>query len=214
MKTRIPATVLLVVTLIAYGREQKDEPAVEFKRVSLDETMAQLRLYPSYSYLQYVAMILARNENRSDEIAGEIERMIGRENRWEEARNRRQQVDLFSIFTGALAVQESLQLDTMRGGGRGRMPAEMMKGKPAPSKSTPKGGPVNKGKMKILEKMRPDQVSVVSLPGPTIKSHPWEQMLAGKKPAISSLARCVPENFYLVEFRSIAKMLEAMETSD
>ena len=61
MKTRIPATVLLVVTLIAYGREQKDEPAVEFKRVSLDETMAQLRLYPSDSYLQYVAMILARD---------------------------------------------------------------------------------------------------------------------------------------------------------
>src|SRR5438132_4520089 len=182
MKTRILATILLLVGLVIYGREQKEQPAVEFQKWTLNGTMAQLRLYPSDSYLQYVAMILARNENRSDEIAGEIERMIGRENRWEEARNRRQQVDLFSIFTGALAVQESLQLDTMRGGGRGRMPAEMMKGKPAPSKSTPKGGPVNKGKMKILEKMRPDQVPVASLTGPTVKSHPWEQMLAGKKP--------------------------------
>src|SRR6266851_1388482 len=168
MKTRIPATVLLVVTLIVYGREQKDEPAVEFKRVSLDETRAQLRLYPNDTYLQYVAMILARNENRSDEIAGEIERMIDRGNRWEESMGRRGRVDLFSIFTGALAVQESLQLDTMRGGGRrGRMPAEMMKGKPVPNMGTPKGRPVSKDKMKILEKMRPDQVSVASLTGPT-----------------------------------------------
>src|SRR6266852_5438097 len=99
MKTRIPATVLLVVTLIAYGRDQKDEPAVEFKKVSLEETIAQLRLYPNDSYLQYVAMILARNENRSDGVAVEIERMIGRANGWEEPGGRREQVDLFSIFT-------------------------------------------------------------------------------------------------------------------
>jgi hypothetical protein len=266
MKIRIPATLLLLVTLVIYGREPKDKPAVEFKKVSLDETMAQLRLYPNDSYLQYVAMILARNENRSDEIAGEIERMMGRDSRWEEAMDRRHQVDLFSIFTGALAVQESLQLDTMRGDRRSRgMPAAIMKGKPAPSKDTSKDMPPPKladtptpGQTEAMKKRivtqykpltpeqrkeelrripesfrenivkilkeegigipedpRPDQIiSVASLTGPTIKSHPWEQMLSGKKPSISSLARCVPEDFYLVEFRSIAKMLEAMETSD
>jgi hypothetical protein len=57
-------------------------------------------------------------------------------------------------------------------------------------------------------------VPVASLQGPAVKSHPWEQMLAGRKPAISPLAYDVPEDFYLVEFRSLAKLLDALDASD
>ena len=82
---------------------------------TLDEALQQLRLYPKDAYLQYVALQLARRENRVDKIARQVDGILGNEEG-----NRRDQVDLFSIFTGALAVQESLQLDTMRGGLRGR----------------------------------------------------------------------------------------------
>src|SRR5207253_3640643 len=57
-------------------------------------------------------------------------------------------------------------------------------------------------------------VPVTRLSGPEIKSHPWEKMLGGKKPAISSLAQSVPENFYLVEFRSLSKLLDALDAGD
>ena len=65
-----------------------------------------------------------------------------------------------------------------------------------------------------LEKRRQEIVAVADLAGPTIQSHPWEKMLAGRKPEISPLARSVPKDFYLVEFRSLTKMLEAMDVSD
>src|SRR5262245_61206599 len=129
MKTRILSTALLLVTLVIYGRETTNEPAVEFKKWTLDEAMAQLRLYPNDSYLQYVAMILARNESKTEAVATEIEMRMGQNDRWQEGR--RDQVDLFSIFTGALAVQESLQLDTMRGDRRpGRQLRPFEKGSP------------------------------------------------------------------------------------
>jgi hypothetical protein len=258
MKTRILATLLLIAGLVIYGREQKVEQAVEFKKVSLDETMAQLRQNPNDSYLQYVAMILARNENRGNDIASEIEFMVGRADAWDASMGRRSQVDLFSIFTGALAVQESLQLDSMLGDRRRQGwfqsqppmtkglpksalknepnlkmdmkdrgpvsgPGPVSKDKPAPKVNPPvykDKGPPTKGHFEPQfsdpRVVQPDRgpVSVASLTGPTVKSHPWEQMLAGRKPEISRLARCVPEDFYFVEFRSVAKMLEAMEISD
>jgi hypothetical protein len=74
---------------------------------ALQEALAQLRLCPGDSYLQFVALQLARRENCLAQVADELEVAIGP--------YRAAAVDLFSIFTGALAVQESLQLDTMRG---------------------------------------------------------------------------------------------------
>ncbi len=59
---------------------------------------------------------------------------------------------------------------------------------------------------------RPVQVS--TLTGPTIKSHPWEKMLAGRKPDISALARAVPEDFYFAEFRALTRLLDAFEAGD
>src|SRR5713226_668445 len=88
---------------------------------TIDEAMAQLRLYPRDAYLQYVALQLARREQREDEIARQIEQFLGDEVR-QQRNQRANRADLFNIFTGALAVQESLQLDTMRGERARRQP--------------------------------------------------------------------------------------------
>ncbi len=259
----------------------------------LDEALAQLDLYPQDSYLQYVALQLARRENRTDEIAAKLEKSIFGANTRQERRN---SIDLYSIFTGALAVQESLQLDTMRGERPGSFvgstPPEVepieppvqsvavptvtpkSKGKKRPTprrkKSTSTktkavavkpipvlvapvsagvpggvpGGVPNEGENQDVKTAQPkayedyeremrearentrkaeqaarevrrrEIVPITSLTGPTIQGHPWEKMLAGRKPEVSPLANFIPEDFYFVEFRSLNKLLEAVETSD
>ncbi len=293
----------------------------------LDEALAQLELYPQDSYLQYVALQLARRENRTDEIAAKLEKTIFGATT---SQDRRNSIDLYSIFTGALAVQESLQLDTMRGERPGSFAtatpttAESTEPppppRPTPTKRSTKGAklirvsggvlqgsairkvqptypPIAKaaraqGAVQVqvvisekgnvigakavsghpllkdvsvsaarqwkfkptefqdkpvkvqgiltfnytltddddkpvpanepspaldkaaLEQRRKEIVAITSLTGPTIQGHPWEKMLAGRKPDISPLAHFVPEDFYFVEFRSLNKLLEAAETSD
>src|SRR5215813_3043448 len=89
---------------------------------TLEEALAQLRLYPHDAYLQYVALQLARRENRLDnEVAEQLRRISGDEPIIR-ANGRRDSVDLFSLFSGALAVQESLQFDAMRSGLTGDEP--------------------------------------------------------------------------------------------
>src|SRR5919199_1152134 len=81
-----------------------------------DEVMAQLRVYPRDPYLQYVALQLARRENRLAAAGDEVAQVAGLgDDRRQRSAQRRDRVDLFSVFSGALAVQESLQLDSMRG---------------------------------------------------------------------------------------------------
>jgi hypothetical protein len=142
-----------------------------------EEALEQLKLYPNDPYLQYVALQLGRREGPWSTTVSEVERLA--------AVNRRDQVDLFGVFTGALAVQESLQLDRMRPGPdrRDEPPARAI-------------------------------IDIATLRGPTIKSHPWKQMLGDKKPDISPLSRMVPEDFYFVEFRSLNKMLDVLDAGD
>jgi hypothetical protein len=168
----------------------QERPGAPARPWSVDEALAQLKLYPRDPYLQYVAMQLARRDGRSQEVVQTIEHLLGNQV-WQQRNERIAEVDLFSIFTGALAVQESLQLDAMRGE---RQRGNSWNRKP----SDPRKGPVN----------------VADLTGPTIKSNPWEQMLAGRKPDLSPLEQCVPEEFYLAEFRSLNKLLEALDGSD
>jgi hypothetical protein len=101
-----------------------DEPADEneAKKYSkpLTDALAHLHLHPRDPYLQYVVLQLARRENQFEEVSHEVQRLMGLEDR----RGRRQNVDLFSLFSGALAVQENLQLDTMRGERAGRRTIE------------------------------------------------------------------------------------------
>src|SRR5579863_120985 len=203
MNFRIGATLcgltasILLSGGIRHSRAADDKPAPgERARTSftLDEALGQLQLYPKDPYLQYVALQLARREKRVDEIAGIIDRIAGtgpRANRT----GRRGDVDLFSIFTGALAVQESLQLDTIRG--------QRMSG----------GGPANNDQA-ALEKRRAESIDMAALKGPSTKGHPWDEMLAGKKPDVGSLSRKVPDDFFFAEFGSLNKLLDVLDSGD
>ena len=154
-------------------------PAKSKHAWKLDEASEQLQIYPHDPYLQYVVLQLARRENRLEAFARDVARITS-----EQSRNR---VDLFSTFTGALAVQESLQLDRMR------VPPRRRPGQEPP---------------------RPEIIDIVKLHGPEIKSHPWKKMLGDKKPDIDALARMVPEDFYFVQFRSLNKMLDVLDSGD
>jgi hypothetical protein len=146
---------------------------------TFEEAMAQQQLYPDDVCLQYIAMKVAQRQglNPVDTIS-----------EWQQLRNRAQVrfegVDLFTIFSGSLAVQESLQLDAMQD--RRAERAE------------------EQGKT----------VAISTLTGPTVKSHPWQEMLGDRKPEISPLASFVPEDQYYITFRSVSKMLDLIETGD
>jgi len=166
-------------------------PAKTAQAWSYDEAMQQMRLYPSDVYLQYVALQLGRNQGKADEVAEEIRNLNRRRRRTWSGQER--EVDLFALFTGALAVQEALQLDTMR------IEDGLLNGEPAG--------------------LREENVTISHLQGPNIKSHPWGKMLAaqrlaGKEPQVSPLALCVPEDQYFVLFKSLTKLLEGVEVGD
>lgn len=243
-------SLVLLLNITALPQAARSAPAW-----TLEEAMAQLEMYPQDSYLQYVALQLARRAEKTEETAQRMERLLFGQNLMSGNAERQNQVDLFSIFTGALAVQESLQLDTMRGevAGSARpliqseppLPIEETKPKRAKTKpAATKKASAKTSKAKSKKPQTPDRVPMVavedraqeigdaatqraaleqrrkeilplaSLTGPTVQSHPWDKMLAGRKPDVSPLASFVPEDFYFVEFRSLNKLLEAVETSD
>ncbi|MEZ6064196.1 MAG: hypothetical protein R3B90_00475 [Planctomycetaceae bacterium] len=157
----------------------EDRPALAPFAWTLDEAYRELQLNPRDPYLQYVVVQLAAQEGKGDRYAREIEQQIVRP-------NRRGDLSLFSTFTGAVAVQESLQLDTMRGDARNRRRTDD----------------------------DDDLVSISELSPPTIKSHPWREMLAGRDPQVSRLSQCVPDDFYFVRFRRLTKLIELMDQGD
>ncbi|QEL19660.1 DUF1559 family PulG-like putative transporter [Limnoglobus roseus] len=162
--------------ILSLSSATAQQPAGKPTSWTLDEAMQELRYAPDDVYLQYVAAQLARREGKFDQFSG----LIGRQ-----ARNpnsgRGRSTDLFGTFTGALAVQESLQLDTMLGPPPGAAPPGVDK----PS------------------------VKVSTLTGPTVQSHPWEKLLGAKKPDVGPFPNCVPPDFYLAEFKSVGKLTEA-----
>jgi hypothetical protein len=256
---------------------EEEKPAQKTKRAwTLPEAQAELLLHPRDPYLQYVALQLARRENKQEEVAKVIEQLLGAD-----PRGRRERADLFSIFTGALAVQESLQLDTMRTPNASapsppspqltvkqvpvtvvekvpytvakQVPVEIEKdgvkttvmktvyetryidvtravhaGASATLPKLPVAGAVAAGMIPsapgpllaatTLAALTGDRgrqtVDLTALRGPAIKSHPWRKMLAGREPDVSPLARCVPDDFYFAEFRSVSSLIEALQISD
>lgn len=102
--------------------------------------------------------------------------------------------NLFRIFSGATAVQESLQLDAMLPE-QGEQRVLMLDGL---QMTTPKH---NK------------PVPISQLDAPMIESHPWRSMLKGKSPDVSRLSQLVPQDFYLVESRSASKLMQLLSTS-
>src|SRR5260370_12590715 len=85
--------------------------------------------------------MVRRGGGAKGQVGPQIEQLVNRDVRAERG-ERARQVDLFSIFSGALAVQESLQLDAMRGN-LPRSPAPRPAG-PSPelrTKSMPQDNP-------------------------------------------------------------------------
>src|SRR5260370_2108681 len=145
-------------------------------------------------------MQMGRGE-KNDDVYKQIEELGAEEGRLEQREGRVGNVDLFSVFTGALAVQESLQLDTMRGTTPGRRP------RPRPVWPDPNAD-------ELREKRKKEVVEIGKITGPTIKGHPWEKMLGDKKPEIDPLAKMVPDDYFFVQFRSATKLLELADSGD
>ena len=163
-----------------------------------DNAMADLVLNPQDAYLQYVALQLARRDQTIEigdaQVAQVVQLSFSQNQR---GADRRQSVDLFSLFSGALAVQECLQLEAMRG-----------------ERARTAAGRFSRTQTPATEDNNPKEVGVETLKGPEVKSHPWSEMLAGRKPQISPLAMLVPEDFYYAGFRSLNNLIDAMEVSD
>jgi len=99
--------------------------------------------------------------------------------------------DLFSVFTGHAAIEESLQLESL--GERLRPPVQVRRpdsgqrpAEPPPAKTRP----------------------MSSLSGPTVRSHPFGEMLHGRVPSVPELSRFIPEDQYAVFFSDINREIE------
>jgi hypothetical protein len=198
----IIASIVVVAGAASWGaRGQEASPRAKPQAAwTLDEAVAHVQLFPQDAYMQYVALQLARDAGRVGEVASLIERRNPNRNRFAA---RRGQVNVFSIFSGSLAVQESLQLDAM-GADEGVPTDEQLpqdRQGPRPLGAQPTDVPR-------------DSVPVSELVGPTIKSHPWREMLAGRKPEVTGLALQVPADFYFVSFRSVNKLIDAADLTN
>ena len=189
MRCQRTRTLLIVVTSVSVTASvmAADAPSPTERELTpfawtLEEARQELQLNPRDAYLQYVAMQLARAVGRQNEVAEQIATMRPRRSR----RGRQEEIDLFKIFSGALAVQESLQLDTMVG-------AENPNAGAGPQKAT---------------------IQVASLQGPTVESHPWKEMLGGKNPQVSPLSLNVPDDQYFIVFNSLNRLLDLLDLND
>lgn len=235
------ALLLLPVFVTSRSGAQGRDAALTRQAWTLDEAVAALSFQPRDAYLQYVVLQLARRAGRFDEIEPRVRQIVGSEA--DMRAERRRGVDLFSLFTGALAVQESLQLDAMRSVTPMRPPptahaatvnTNTRVARPSRTRrpqTQPRRGQTRRlradGNLNAAVTVVPEgiesattttrdarPVKVSTLTGPTVKSHPWEKMLAGRRPEISALARAVPEDFYFAEFRALTKLLDAFEAGD
>ncbi len=171
---------LSAVTMTAVAQDAEKAVAPQ-PLWTFDEARAQLQMYPKDVFLQYVALKLGQRDGiDAAELIGLNERT-----RREVAAERRESVDLFNLFSGSLAVQESLQLDAMRPG----------------SDFNREDGKQEAGRT----------VKIQTLTGPTVESHPWHEMLKGQKPKISVLANYVPADNYYIGFRSVSRMLDMID---
>jgi len=109
------------------------------------------------------------------------------------ARFRREPPDLYSVFTGAAAIQESLQLEQLG------------------------SGPLNAGQQDSVRKASgsaTDLVPLAGLTGPSVKSHPFREMLKGRDPQLPALAAFIPEDQYAVFFSDINRQIELADLMD
>jgi uncharacterized Zn finger protein (UPF0148 family) len=105
------------------------------------------------------------------------------------SRSRRETPDLYSVFTGAAAIQETLQLELLN--------------------TTPRRSTTDKTPAKVVE-----DIALASLQGPQVKSHPFKEMLKGRTPSLPALASYIPDDQYGVFFANINKQIELADLMD
>lgn len=150
----------------------------EWKGVQESYMVKLLSVTPGDSIFSYIvnqSILRVNTEETKKQKANTRNRSGG------EPRRDGQNVNLYSITTGALAIQESLQLDRI---------------------ITSSG------------KVSPQEVSIEKLTGPNIKSHPFAEMLEGRKPQFMDMASLVPDDFYYFHFSDINKEIEFSDLLD
>ncbi len=173
--------------------QEDSTPATPPNQWTLDSAMEHLQMYPNDAYLQYVTMQLAAREGVEKEFSQRILSITNSSR--PEWRRRVDGVNLFSLFTGTLAIQESLQLEAMANG-----PVNAREGRE--DDVTPNGG------------IPTTDVLASELQGPSTKSHPWKEMLGDKPRKFSPLANYIPEDQSYIRFQSVSKLLEVLSLSD
>lgn len=108
-------------------------------------------------------------------------------------RFRREPPDMYSVFTGAAAIQESLQLELLGSEPQSFSQREAIR-KAGDAEDT--------------------TVPLSTLVGPTVKSHPFKEMLKGRAPQLPTLAAYIPEDQYAVFFSDINKQIELADLMD
>lgn len=156
--------------------QSTDRPTLAW---TYEQAVQELGYHPADAFVQYVALQLVADSNAVDELKSLMGGPRSRRQAWMQ---RNAQVDLYSIFSGSLAVQESLQLDAMTTGEIGARDEPL--------------------------------VTIDSLNGPMVDSHPWREMLGDQKPTISKIAQCVPDDYLFIRFDSIGKFQQMREFVD
>lgn len=162
---------------------------------SLNEIMDRLAVNSGDSFFQYAALQYAHRNGDAERALQQIEKMVGNSslNGMPMPRQNvnRQPVNLLTLFSGATAVQECLQLEAMRDSFS-----------QAARNFQPGAGTEFQ-----------ERTSVESLKGPTVNSHPWNEMLAGseKVPVVSVLSQFVPADFLMAESRSSDRLVDTIK---
>jgi len=124
---------------------------------------------PHTSYYQYCLLQSKEKYGLSDSMVSAV---------FPNQARRGRTPNLYAMTTGALAIQETLQLEEMTG-----------------RREVPLGR----------------DVAVSTLKGPTIKSHPFDEMLKGRTPNVFPVAMLVPHDNYYCHFSSISKEIAASD---
>lgn len=185
------------------------------------EAYESLQLAPTDPYLQYITLQLASNE-KDKRATFELLQKYQSEDMGQ----------LLNLFVSSSDVQRMLQGALMTADFPKAAPnteenqadkvvnapddvevkanAPDAKAPAAPDTKKPATPDPKKPAQKPVPEKEPD-VKTLDLPGPTVPATDWTKLLAGRKPEVSELSRFVPQDFYLIEFKSPGKLFEACE---